>query len=279
MAKSINRDYSAETLTPIVNSSVNFCEVIRKLNIPLSGRMHSYVRRVIGKLGIATTHFTGKPAADMKSRCSRPKAWQDVLVKRNDGFLRRTVASALRKALISSGIPYKCNKCDLPPLWNGTKLTLQVNHINGDCYDDRRDNLEFLCPNCHAQVPINNHIEQVIKTSDGVIVERIPRIDSTTIKCQRCGIEVSYGAEKCRKCCDADRMLNTDKITGVSQDKLKCLVWNYPMSKLAKFFEITPNALKRRCLKRNIPIPSNGHWQRNYKNGTPTPTREDIFGS
>ena len=32
-----------------------------------------------------------------------------------------------------------------------SKLTLQLDHINGINNDNRKENLRFLCPNCHSQ--------------------------------------------------------------------------------------------------------------------------------
>jgi hypothetical protein len=34
-------------------------------------------------------------------------------------------------------------------------MTLEADHINEDCTDDRRENLQFMCPNCHTQKTVN----------------------------------------------------------------------------------------------------------------------------
>lgn len=58
----------------------------------------------------------------------------------------------LRNYLLENKIDeYFCSLCGIPPMWNGKVLTLQLDHINGDCKDNRIENVRWLCPNCHTQ--------------------------------------------------------------------------------------------------------------------------------
>ena len=47
-------------------------------------------------------------------------------------------------------LPRHCEHCGLNE-WRGKPLSLQLHHINGDKHDNRLENLEILCPNCHSQ--------------------------------------------------------------------------------------------------------------------------------
>ena len=63
-----------------------------------------------------------------------------------DGSMKRIV----RKYILEKN-DYKCEKCG----FSGTnpytrKSILQVHHKDGDCFNTSEENLECLCPNCHA---------------------------------------------------------------------------------------------------------------------------------
>ena len=59
--------------------------------------------------------------------------------------------SLLKRLLLQyMGFTEKCSVCDIAD-WNGKPLTLQLDHIDGDSYNNEVTNLRFICPNCHSQ--------------------------------------------------------------------------------------------------------------------------------
>jgi Zn finger protein HypA/HybF involved in hydrogenase expression len=66
---------------------------------------------------------------------------------------RRTARHHLRNRLVKAGLKQeRCEDCGLGE-WRGQPLRVTLHHINGDGYDNRLENLRFLCPNCHSQTP------------------------------------------------------------------------------------------------------------------------------
>lgn len=67
-----------------------------------------------------------------------------------DGKHPQYQSNKLRIRLLDENIKErKCELCNNTE-WLGNPIPLEVDHINGNCRDHRLENLQILCPNCHA---------------------------------------------------------------------------------------------------------------------------------
>jgi hypothetical protein len=104
---------------------------------------------------------------------SRLKEW-DVLHLKNPGrrgtekhYCRVHVAKHLRKGSTINSYKLKnllfrdklkerkCEECDTV-IWRGKPVPLELHHVNGDRFDNRIENLQILCSNCHSQTDNNS---------------------------------------------------------------------------------------------------------------------------
>ena len=72
---------------------------------------------------------------------------EEVLTE-NSPVTRKVLKDYLAKYNV---LKYKCAICGNRGEWNGISLTLQIDHVNGIRDDNRKENLRWLCPNCHSQ--------------------------------------------------------------------------------------------------------------------------------
>lgn len=141
--------YTKDLLSKAVASSESYSGVLRFIGLKPVGGNISHIGRRIKEYGIDTSHFTGQGHSRGKS-LSKTVVPKDILVL-GKPMDRRIQTKKLRKCLELLGIDEVCNQCGLGTVWNGKPIVLEINHINGNYWDNRKDNLEFLCPNCHSQ--------------------------------------------------------------------------------------------------------------------------------
>ena len=139
--------YTDQQLLSAANGSRSVREVLGKLRIRLTGGSQNHIKLRLQKCGFDTTSMLGK-ASNYGCVSKSRKSPDQILILREYGS--RTKASQLRRALIESGIVYECCFCKTGPKWYGKAMTLEVDHINENWLDDTKENLRFLCPNCHA---------------------------------------------------------------------------------------------------------------------------------
>ncbi|WP_425553192.1 HNH endonuclease [Hymenobacter algoricola] len=79
--------------------------------------------------------------------CWLAAEWDGILTKNS----LYTSSNGLKNRLLQSDRKTaQCERCNLQH-WQGAPVPLELHHLNGVNNDHRIDNLQLLCPNCHAQ--------------------------------------------------------------------------------------------------------------------------------
>jgi hypothetical protein len=141
--------YTKEILEAAAAQVKSVRGVLRILGIDgkkLSGGLQNHIASRLRIFGINTSHFTGQ-GSNLGTISKKRLSAAEILVKSST----RCKTYKLRRALLEIGVVEICSGCGLAPEWRHRKLVLQIDHRNGDPTDHRRENLRFLCPNCHSQ--------------------------------------------------------------------------------------------------------------------------------
>lgn len=135
---------SEEKWKEIINNSTSKAEVARQVGRCGGTSFNKRFDKYIKDHHISIEHFTSR-----YGEYGEKYQLEDILIE-NSPVTRRTLRDYLAKYNI---IEYKCAICGNIGEWNGVSLTLQIDHINGINNDNRKENLRWLCPNCHSQTP------------------------------------------------------------------------------------------------------------------------------
>jgi hypothetical protein len=139
------RNYSDKELIAAVKSSNTICQVLRKIGLKPAGGNYYTIRQKIKKLNLDTSHFTGQAWSKGK-KFGNKRPLEDYFSNRC-----RIHSHDLRLRLIKDKVfDHKCCQCGLTE-WNHQPIPLELEHKDGDHYNNQLSNLTILCPNCHAQ--------------------------------------------------------------------------------------------------------------------------------
>lgn len=137
-------EFSDEEFKSIVKQSTsitNCCELLGLSIYGDNGRIQ--IKKRCEELNI--------PVPQYNQHINKNQAYyslEEILIK--DSPYKNT--TSLKKRLLNEKIiPNKCAICGNEGIWNSKPLSLQLHHINGVSNDNRIENLQLLCPNCHSQ--------------------------------------------------------------------------------------------------------------------------------
>lgn len=247
-----------EVVCQEVKNATSMCELCRLMNKKPTNNNYLHFQRIIEKYNLDTSHFSSiSRAKTLPKRLSL----EEKLTIREDII---TNGNSLKKDLLKYGLKeYRCEKCRLTE-WNGEAIPLQLHHINGNRCDNRLENLQLLCPNCHTQT--DNYAGRNIDTN---------KLKKKYI-CKCCGKEFYIGEGSTKSSRDYCSVECRDKMAGsrnqyvqkrFKEEKEQILKPNKEtlyndfkelgsFVKIGEKYRVSDNAVKKWFKKHGLPIHS-----------------------
>lgn len=138
--------YTKELLEENVKDCYSFAELCRRLGLKPEGSNPKTLRKKMDEFGVDYSHFTSQA---WNKNPNNPVYRGKYLSKLCE---HSSLSSANVKELVYK-LGLKENKCEICGIteWLGNPIVCELHHINGDSTDNRIENLQILCPNCHSQ--------------------------------------------------------------------------------------------------------------------------------
>jgi len=167
-----------EELKQAVIESNSISDVYRKMNKSKSGDSYKIIKRIIEENDIDISHFNpySRNHLNIKNKKIPIKDYLVVGSKIGSNSLKYKLYDQNLKSRI-------CEMCSQDENWNGEKISLILDHINGISNDNRLENLRILCPNCNATLETHylkykryneklENLKNELKTKNNIQIER-----------------------------------------------------------------------------------------------------------
>lgn len=193
----MRHSYTIEEFKKSVEESYSIAQALTKLGLSPRGGNYRVFKKFQKLYDIDTSHFTGQGHMKGKTHNFNTIPLSEILVKDYEYS-----SNKLRKRLISEELKeHKCECCGLTE-WLGEPIPLELDHIDGDHYNNLFENLKILCPNCHAKTPTyrgknkKKTDSEIAKIKKEKTKNKKQKTKTKTVyNCSSCGVEL---AKKCK---------------------------------------------------------------------------------
>lgn len=251
LSKVSKRSWSDETLISAYNKAVNLelskSDIVRLMGLKCNTHNKSKVYEIAKSLGLDLTILKQRKVKEVvydKPEC-------EVLTS-NSNLSTTTIRTYV---LYNKLIEYSCNLCDIVDKWLDSDLVLQLDHIDGVNNNHAKENLRFLCPNCHSQTKTwggrNTSKNSEYKSKNILSKEKPSNI------CMNCKSEYNnHNIMFCSISCK--REYDTIKL---DIDKNLDIINSNSLYKAAKLLGFSDNGLKKRLIKNGY-TNNQGYWSK-----------------
>jgi hypothetical protein len=222
-----------EVLRASVIGAHSMADVMRNLKVPVNNGKYRALKKYFNAYNIPLPKGTGK--GKIIGGVSFEKMPDEKFF--SIGVLHN--GQAIKKRLIEDyGWEDKCAIDGQLPWWNGKPLVLQLDHINGDRFDNRLENLRILCPHCHTQT-------ETYANNGG---------QKRYNYCPECGTRISKQAKACVKHAENKSHLGNFKIDWPSQEEIISLVKEMGYLQAGLKLGVSDNAIRRHLTSRGVDV-------------------------
>jgi hypothetical protein len=225
----MTRSWTDDALKAAVTNNTTISGALRTMGLSVSPGNFRTLHKYVAQLGIDTSHFKGQAHG---TSFANKRPLEEILVAGS-----YVSSGNVKKRLFKEGLlRCECYECGGPPVWRGKPLTLQLDHINGDTYDNRLENLRLLCPNCHAQT----------RTFAGLNKKGLnrSRYKREPHACTKCGVVITARAsDKCASC--ANPLKGTSKIEWPEVSSLLIAVDETSYAAVGRALGVADNTVKK----------------------------------
>lgn len=273
----IMKKVSKEEFEKVVSESINIADVCRKLGWQPRGDNYKIVHKYLDEYDTDTSHFK-RVRTNIGNVLNKEKEKKAEYYLKEKSYVK---TSSLKWKLFSEGLKkYKCEKCGCTH-WEGKQIALQLHHINGDDTDNRFENLQILCPNCHSQTDnycgrnaIKNTItkkyyckvchKEMEKTPSGLCDECYNKLTEGKLDisnvpqgikvrsystCVDCGKQIDSHSTRCNEC---SKKIHR-KVEWPSKEKLEELIKEKPFTRIAEQYGVSDKAITKWCKYYGLP--------------------------